>query len=81
MYQITKTMKRPAPTMGAYCLSIASTLICRAFLRYLIESLRKLDDKSLILSNESPRYNKSSIFFVMTLFTSAKSLFNLSTLE
>ena len=43
------------PTTGMYCLNNASKLIFCARFLYLIESLRKLDDKSLILSNESPR--------------------------
>lgn len=81
MYQMINTIKIPAPTIGAYCLSMASKLICCAFFLYLIESFRKLEDKSLILSSESPRYNKSSMFLVITRLTSAKSLLSLSTLE
>lgn len=78
MYHIKNTKINPAPTMGMYCLIMASKLILCALLLYFNESLFKLDDKSLILSNESPLYNKSSMFFVMTFLTSAKSLFNLS---
>lgn len=81
MNHTKNTTNKPAPTIGMYCLINASRLILCAFLRYLIESFRNEDDKSLILSKESPLYNKSSMFFVITFLTSAKSVLSLSRLD
>lgn len=81
MYHIKNTKNNPTPAIGAYCLNMASKLICCAFFLYLIESFLKVLDKSLILSSESPLYKRSSIFLVMTALTSANSSFNLSRLD
>ena len=60
------------------CLSINSQLILTAAFRYFLLSSRSLPLISPILSKLSPRYSRSSIFFVMTLVTSFNSSFSLS---
>ena len=63
---------------GRTCFSINSQLILTAAFRYFLLSSLSLPLISPILSRLSPRYRRSSIFFVMTLVTSFNSSFSLS---
>ena len=59
------------------CFSINSQFILTAAFRYFLLSSRSLPLISPILSKLSPRYSKSSMFFVMTCVTSFSSSFSL----
>lgn len=74
-------MINPSPAKGPYCFSISSQLILTAAFLYFLLSSRRRPLISPILSRLSPRYNRSSMFFVMTLVTSFSSSFSLSRLE
>jgi hypothetical protein len=60
------------------CFINNSQLIRTAALRYFILSSLNRPDISPMRSRLSPRYSKSSIFFVMTLVTSRSSSLSLS---
>jgi hypothetical protein len=62
------------------CFNNNSQLILTAAFRYFLLSSLSLPLISPILSKLSPRYNKSSIFFVITFVTSFNSSFSLSRL-
>ena len=68
----------PTPAIGPYCFNINSQLILTADFLYFRLSSLNLPLISPILSKLSPRYNKSSIFFVITFVTSLSSSFSLS---
>ena len=79
-HQRKKIMISPIPAKGPYCLSMSSQLILTAALRYFLLSSRNLLLMSPIFSRLSPRYNRSSMFLVMTFVTSLSSSFSLSRL-
>lgn len=60
------------------CFNKSSQLIRTAALRYFILSSLNRPDISPMRSRLSPRYSRSSIFFVMTLVTSRSSSLSLS---
>lgn len=68
----------PSAAKGPYCFSNSSQLILTAARRYFFESSLNRLLISPIFSKLSPRYSKSSIFFVMTFVTSRSSSFSLS---
>lgn len=63
------------------CFKSSSQFILTAALRYFRLSSLNLPDISPICSKLSPRYKRSSIFFVMTWVTSRSSSFSLSRFE
>ena len=60
------------------CFRSSSQFIRTAALRYFLLSSRSLPDISPIRSRLSPRYKRSSMFFVITLVTSFNSSLSLS---
>lgn len=72
------TMNTTNPPIGPYCFISSSQLILTAALLYFLLSSLSLELISPIRSRLSPRYNRSSIFFVITLVTSCSSEFSLS---
>lgn len=71
------SITRPKAANGPYCFNSSSQLILTAALRYFaLSSLNRLL-MSPIFSRLSPRYNRSSMFFVITCVTSFNSSFSL----
>jgi len=70
LHQMKSIMTRPTKHNGPYCFHIYSQLILTAACLYFLLSSLSLELISPILSKLSPRYNKSSIFFVITFVTS-----------
>jgi hypothetical protein len=77
-HQRRNRMRKPTPANGPYWLSSNSQLMRTAALRYLALSSLNLLLTCPMRSRLSPRYNKSSIFLVMTFVTSRSSSFSLS---
>lgn len=77
-HQIRMIIISPTAPIGPYCFSSSSQLILTAAFRYFLLSSLSLPDISPIRSRLSPRYRRSSIFFVITLVTSRSSSLSLS---
>lgn len=78
LHQMKVIINSPSPPIGPYCLSNNSQLILTAACLYFLLSSLSRELTSPILSRLSPRYSKSSMFFVMTFVTSLSSSFSLS---